>query len=574
MSFVQIEGQSFELLDLSGSSKYSTDEYIGKTFGTDVCLYYLGKNNKGHPYIVVKCILCNTLREVNAYNLGKKTLKKCHCCNSRKSTSEKRVEYLKYIDKTIYGLKIKNLRQHDRFFYFQGYCKHNNAIEVEVTTFLERKGYKCNCCNEKNKFSDDYIVRSNYRWFERLKSCVGNIVDNKKIIALKDDITKIDVHKQDAYRNFSFHTKCLICGRYLDVVAYDAYLRIQKPEKVQKRNLRRCICQRSFYMDDNFIGQVFGRLKVENIEYNEEKGEVLWNCTCMCKENTKVRAIASTIYKGNRKSCGCLRRESIQNNSPYLEDKYIGKIYGQVNGEGGLKVLSIDTDSKKWGIQWDCECLFCHDIVKLPAGQVVKGELQSCGCHHTENTTFYKDRKFIGQTFNDIEVLDILENKGRGYVWKCKCPYCENEFEELGSKIFHERRISCGCQHGSYYENYISYLLNKLNILYRKEVSFKGLIGKNNKPLRYDFGIYSVNSDKILYLIEYDGLQHFDVNAQIKVKSKEEAEEKLKGIQERDKKKNEFAIINNIPLKRFNKDNIGTIEDFLKNLKRTVDSIG
>lgn len=562
--YVFIKNQKFKLLKKVGISKYSTDSYIGKIFGSDLCIYYLGKNDKGQPFIIVECQLCGILREVNAYNIGLRTMKKCDCVSQRPSLSKKRENYLQYVNKEIYGLKIKDLKQVGRHFYFQGFCKHNNFIEVEVSKFLEKREYNCKCNTKPYKeFSEEYIIRQNKRWFEKFSHYVGKVVDNKVIIGLKEKIEDIDIKKKDAYRSLRFKTKCLSCDREIEIVAYIAYLMLYNPENIEKLELKRCICQRSKYLDENFIGQIFGRLRVEGIEYNEKTGEVVWNCECTCKKRTKIKAVAGAVYVGSRKSCGCLRRESIQNNSPYIDERYIGQIYGRVNEKGGLKVLSIDTDSNISGIQWDCECLFCHDIVKLPAGQVVKGSLQSCGCHHTENTTFYKDRKFIGQKFNGIEVLDILDNRGAGYYWKCKCPYCGKEFEELGSKIANKLKVSCGCQQGSFYEQYIAYLLDRAGLLYRREVSFKGLVSKKKRPLRYDFALYDERTDEILYLIEYDGQQHFDVNAQIGAKSYEEAVEMFKDLQERDRIKNNFAQNNNIPLKRFNKDNIKDIDSFL-----------
>ena len=56
------------------------------------------------------------------------------------------------------------------------------------------------------------------------------------------------------------------------------------------------------------------------------------------------------------------------------------------------------------------------------------------------------------------------------------------------------------------------------------------------------------NSDsygKLLYLIEYDGIQHFDKNHQFGNK-----EETLKNIQERDKIKNNYCLEHKIPLIR------------------------
>jgi hypothetical protein len=50
--------------------------------------------------------------------------------------------------------------------------------------------------------------------------------------------------------------------------------------------------------------------------------------------------------------------------------------------------------------------------------------------------------------------------------------------------------------------------LNNNNINYKKEYIFSDLVGKNNTPLRFDFGIYSEHQE-LLFLIEYQGRQHY-----------------------------------------------------------------
>lgn len=564
-----IKGKQFYLLNNEVKSKYSSSEYINRKFGTDICLYYLGKNQKGIPQMVVECRVCGEVRQINAYNLGRRTLKKCDCLSKKTNLENLREKYSRYINTEKYGLKITGLRQNGRHFYFSGLCKHNNFVEVNAKTFLEEKIVKCKCENVGSlRFSDNSIVEKNKRWLNKFYSYIGTMYDDTKIIDVVENEENIDLHKNSGYRTYSFLVECTLCNRRFKTNAYRLYLYLTNSSNKDLLDRRKCICKRSIYMDKNFIGQIFGRLRIDEIEYDEKSGEVNWLCTCMCKEKNKVKNIAGIIYSGSHKSCGCLRRESIQNNSPYSNYNYIGKIYGSKNGVGGLKVLSIDLDSMIMGIQWNCECLFCGDVVKLPAGQVVKGSLQSCGCHHTENTTYYKDKKFIGKIFNNIEVIDILDNRGKGYYWRCKCLYCGKYFEELGSKVANGRKISCGCLQGSFYEQYISFLLDKANILYRREVSFTDLVSDKNRKLRYDFAIYLKNSNTIKYLIEYDGQQHFDVNAQINVKSLEEAKEKLKQIQKYDKIKNEYAKNHKIPLKRFNKYNINDIEVFIQELKR------
>ena len=78
--------------DIKNKYNIRSNSYIGKIFGSDLCIYYLGKNDKGQPFIIVECQLCGILREVNAYNIGLRTMKKCDCVSQRPSLSKKKRE--------------------------------------------------------------------------------------------------------------------------------------------------------------------------------------------------------------------------------------------------------------------------------------------------------------------------------------------------------------------------------------------------------------------------------------------------------------------------------------------------
>lgn len=93
-------------------------------------------------------------------------------------------------------------------------------------------------------------------------------------------------------------------------------------------------------------------------------------------------------------------------------------------------------------------------------------------------------------------------------------------------------------------EEIIHNLLIKNRILFSEEISFKGLNGCNNTPLRFDFAIFT-KSKKIWALIEFDGQQHFQFTPYFH-KSKEDFHKQL----EYDKKKNKFCLKNKIPLYR------------------------
>ena len=72
---------------------------------------------------------------------------------------------------------------------------------------------------------------------------------------------------------------------------------------------------------------------------------------------------------------------------------------------------------------------------------------------------------------------------------------------------------------------------------FEKEYSFADCLTENNHPCRFDFAIFDNN--QLQCLIEYDGKQHFEKSFFDLAKN-----------QYRDKIKNNYCLINNIPLYR------------------------
>lgn len=92
------------------------------------------------------------------------------------------------------------------------------------------------------------------------------------------------------------------------------------------------------------------------------------------------------------------------------------------------------------------------------------------------------------------------------------------------------------------------------------EYEFSNLKGKKGVPLRYDFAL--LYGGRLIALIEYDGEAHFKQIKHFQVTS-----DKFKQSQERDRRKNQYALMNNIPLYRipyWDIDKINTINDILQ----------
>lgn len=112
----------------------------------------------------------------------------------------------------------------------------------------------------------------------------------------------------------------------------------------------------------NLIGEKFGRLTVLEQLPERKNKKIIWKCQCDCGNIINVASIY--LKKGNTKSCGCLKKDWIDEHTIDLTNQVFGK----------LTVLS-----KAQGRKWTCQC-DCGTIVDIPSYHLRKGLTQSCGC--------------------------------------------------------------------------------------------------------------------------------------------------------------------------------------------------
>lgn len=97
-----------------------------------------------------------------------------------------------------------------------------------------------------------------------------------------------------------------------------------------------------------------------------------------------------------------------------------------------------------------------------------------------------------------------------GIYWNCTCLKCgRKNVIVFGDYLRKGETQSCGCIN-SINESKIAKILNNLKIKYKQQITFNDLTSTKREcdKLFFDFGIY--NKDILLYIIEYDGIQHFE----------------------------------------------------------------
>ena len=242
-------------------------------------------------------------------------------------------------------------------------------------------------------------------------------------------------------------------------------------------------------------------------------------------------------------SCGCLAKEKLRDYNQQKEIDEIGNRYGR------LVVLSRNYDPKEQRdgrAMWNCKC-DCGNEVVVSGKCLREGHTHSCGCLVFETSsrigkitgplTGGKQFKDItGQHFGNLTVIKRVENtKGGQARWECEC-ICGTHIVVLGAALQSGNTQSCGCLR-SKGELKIGQLLIKDNINFSKEYH----INYKDKFYKFDFAIF--NQNQLQYLIEYDGIQHFEnVNYF--------GEDSLQNNQQRDNAKNQWCKDNNIPLIR------------------------
>lgn len=272
--------------------------------------------------------------------------------------------------------------------------------------------------------------------------------------------------------------------------------------KIDKRNL------------EDISGKIFN-----NWEVIKRTSNGYWLCKCKCGTIKEVRK--GDLLQGKSKSCGC------KNFNPLK----------QINSKFG-RLIIIEILKNNY-VKCRCDC---GNIKNICFSSLQNNLTKSCGCLNKELVSKRNSFNLIGREFGKLIVIEKT-NKKRGYssYWLCNCK-CGNQCEVTTAELLTGDTKSCGCLKNSYGEYKINEILLNNNILFKKEFIFNTLPNR-----RYDFAI--IENNKVIRLIEFDGIQHYDINNIFYSKE----------LIQRDREKNLFAISNNIPLVRIpytEKDNL------------------
>ena len=235
---------------------------------------------------------------------------------------------------------------------------------------------------------------------------------------------------------------------------------------------------------------------------------------------------------------------------PKYED-LSGKIFGR---------WSVLKKAKNHGRRtaWLCRCE-CGVEKEVLSCHLKSGRSQSCGCLRSEINSEKRIKNLLGNKYGKLTVIaqDPERTECNRVRWICRCE-CGQIKSIQGIHLEQGKIISCGCEHESNGVFLIKEYLNNNNIKYQQEFYFEDLYRYKNYPLRFDFAIFGPE-DKLLFLIEFQGEQHFK-------QSQFMDKEGLLDLQFRDKMKITYCEQNNIPLYHIAYNEVQQIQYILKNI--------
>lgn len=300
--------------------------------------------------------------------------------------------------------------------------------------------------------------------------------------------------------------------------------------EAQLRNGSHKTCGCKTRPESDLSGQRFGRLVAMRRD-DANPSNWLWRCDCGTVKSIK----ASNVKRGLTRSCGCYHKECV---TKALLDDLTDQTFGRWTVI--KKMPDSVTKSGKRSTCWLCRCE-CGTTKTVRASALKDGTSTSCGCFKREFTSELLSFKLEGQQFGKLTVVEragtsIGRNGTQYSQWRCRCE-CGGEKIVRGHDLTRGTVSSCGCLISKGEEEARKALL-AYGIQFTTQVQYADLKSDKGWPLRFDFGLLD-ESNNIIALIEYQGIQHFIEQPQGFGKQQREVTDRIK---------REYCERNHIPL--------------------------
>lgn len=220
---------------------------------------------------------------------------------------------------------------------------------------------------------------------------------------------------------------------------------------------------------------------------------------------------------------------------------------------GDLTVIKPAPSRNDKYTRWICKCS-CGNEIEVRTDYLTSKHTTSCG--HKKDQ-FFKQKDLIGQRFGKLIVINNLQ----GGKKECQCD-CGNITIVETYNLINGNTQSCGCLK-SKGELKINEILTELGVNFKTQYYFDDCRFTDTNRLAYfDYAI--LKNDKVVLLIEYDGMQH-ETGWMHNTES-------LKDIQKRDNFKNSYCLYKKIPLirisyKDYDNFNLAYFQNLLKEVE-------
>ena len=428
-------------------------------------------------------------------------------------------------------------KTHEEFIEEMKQLHPNIEVLGKYTTYTTPIKFRCKNCGREWECEARYMLRKKY-------SCECLERDDPR--ALSPELYEKRFHEKannivlmTPYQTCrkKVHVKCNTCKYEWDVRPLDFLASGECPKCIGKLK-----------KTTDMFKEELGRIN-KDIEIIGEYIEANTNIRCKCKIcNNEWNARPTNLLHGT--GCPICSLEKLK----LSEDEFLAR----------LDVInpSIEIIGKYKGRKEhiSCKCKICNHIwhTATPHNLLNGSGCPECAKKSISDAKKKTPKEFADELYKVNPNIELLEDYQLSSIKiKCRCKKCKGIWYANPTDILHNES---GCPHCrmSKGEEIIKNVLDKENYNYEPQYKFDDCMDKI--ALRFDFVVFI--NDKILCVIEYQGIQHYEP-IDFAGKGEEWANEMFKSNQRRDKIKRDYCVENNIPLIEIPYWEIKNIENIL-----------
>lgn len=242
--------------------------------------------------------------------------------------------------------------------------------------------------------------------------------------------------------------------------------------------------------------------------------------------------------KNKQKGCESCSKKARQESE---RKEMIGKKFGELTVESYF--IHTTQPGNRDVTYYHCSCSCGKEAGSYEKYVLISRKVTKCkSCSAREYIAKNRRENLLGKQFGLLKIVDGPEIRNERAYWCGECE-CGNKVWATSYDLKAGKVSSCGCQK-SFGEKQITKILNENNIKYIHQYTFEDCVSSKGKKMPFDFAVLN-EGDKLQFLIEYDGDQHFFAS-----NSGWNTEEAYKALKERDNLKNQYCKEHNIPLIR------------------------